>query len=81
MAKDTCESSGALLGYDTALWAIIQVHCPIILLFSTLIMNLDGESPKMMSGLALFMDAYFLYARTLRICTIELSFPERLKLH
>ena len=37
MAKDTCESSGALLGYDTALWAIIQVYSPIVLLFSTLI--------------------------------------------
>ena len=81
MAKDTYESGGTLLGYDTALWAIIQVYCPIILLFSTLIMNLDGENPKMMSGLVLFMDAYFLYARTLRIYTMELSFPKRLKLH
>lgn len=53
----------------------------MILLFSTLIMNLGGENPKMMSGLALFMDAYFLYARTLRICTIEPSFPEKLELH
>ena len=81
MAKDTCESGGALSGYDPALWPILQVYCPMILLFSTLLMDLDGESLKTTSGLVLFMDVYFPCAKTLRICTTELSSPETLRLH
>lgn len=81
MAKDTCESGRALTGYDTALWAILQVFSPLILFFSIFIMDLGGESPRTMSGLVLFMDVYFVYARTLRICTTKLSFLVKPRLH
>ena len=81
MAKGTYKSSRAMSGHNTALRAILQVHIPHILFFSTLITGLDGENLKMMSGLVLFMDVYSPCVRILHICTIELSSLEMSKLH
>lgn len=81
MAKDTCESGRALPGYDTALWAILQVRNSISIFCSILIVDVGGESPMTISGLVLFMDVYFPCGKTLRISTTKLSIPKTRRLH